>query len=121
MDKTPIRVFKNNLASGIAYPTEPMHIEASIWNSDRAGVVDWTQAPFVAQYTGFEFYACPITNGGFSSCASTKYFWNRTGYLELNPQQEKSNPYLLLYYIIGDLHVSPTIVFCFFNFFCLFF
>ncbi|GFP91839.1 xyloglucan endotransglucosylase/hydrolase protein 3 [Phtheirospermum japonicum] len=89
VDKIPIRVFKNNLASGIAYPTEPMHIEASIWDADWAGVVDWSQSPFVAHYTDFGFYGCPITNGGFSGCASAKYFWNRPGYLELNPQQKR--------------------------------
>ncbi|KAL3650960.1 hypothetical protein CASFOL_007363 [Castilleja foliolosa] len=108
IDKIPIRVFKNNMASGVAYPTQPMHIEASIWDADWAGEVDWAQAPFVAHYTDFGFNACPVTNGDVASCASSMLFWNRPNYLELNDKQKRIMNYYRRLYMNYDYCSKPT-------------
>ena len=85
VDKIPIRVFRNNAAKGIAFPNVPMQIEASIWNADWAGPVDWSKVPFIAHYTDFDFYGCQAHNG---LCDSSKFFWNRPQYWELNPHDK---------------------------------
>ncbi|GFQ06783.1 xyloglucan endotransglucosylase/hydrolase protein 2 [Phtheirospermum japonicum] len=63
VDNIPIRVFKNNLARGIQYPTKAMHIEASIWNADWAGTVGLEQISFHSLLWGFRFrrlrWQCP--------------------------------------------------------------
>ncbi|KAK6157936.1 hypothetical protein DH2020_005250 [Rehmannia glutinosa] len=87
VDNIPIRVFKNNMAQGITYPSTPMHIEASIWDAEAwAGPVDWAQAPFIAHYQDFGFNACP---GDVSKCGSQQYFWNGPNYWELSPAQKQ--------------------------------
>ncbi|KAL2236870.1 xyloglucan endotransglucosylase/hydrolase protein 3-like [Sesamum indicum] len=89
VDRIPIRVFKNNSAHGITYPSKAMHIEASIWNANWAGVVDWSQAPFIAYYQDFGFQACSAQVGGdVSGCGSEQYLWNRQDYWELKPGQK---------------------------------
>lgn len=88
MDRIPIRVFKNNIARGIAYPNKPMHIEASIWNADWAGAVDWSQAPFIVKFEDFGFLGC-TSNAG---CRSTP------NYKDLGPAQRlKMQRYRKLY------------------------
>ncbi|XP_022882260.1 xyloglucan endotransglucosylase/hydrolase protein 3-like [Olea europaea var. sylvestris] len=77
IDGIPIREFKKHTDRGVDYPWKPMHIEASIWNADWAGVVDWSQAPFIAHYKGFNFNACPAQINDVSHCNSLKYFWNK--------------------------------------------
>lgn len=67
-----------------------MHIEASIWNAQWAGQVDWSQVPFVATYTDFGFSACSAPAGGsIKNCASSQYLWNQKKYWDLNPQQKQ--------------------------------
>ncbi|XP_057799213.1 xyloglucan endotransglucosylase/hydrolase protein 3-like [Salvia miltiorrhiza] len=79
VDSIPIRVFKNNTAQGIDYPWKPMHIEASIWNANWAGDVDWTQAPFVAHFEDFGFKACEANAGDCS----------RDSYWEFDDEQKR--------------------------------
>ena len=57
IDGTPIRVFKNNEAYGVPFPTrQPVHVFASIWDAEewatQGGRVktDWSRAPFIAAY-----------------------------------------------------------------------
>ncbi|TVU07778.1 hypothetical protein EJB05_41147 [Eragrostis curvula] len=57
IDGTPIRVFKNNAAYGVPFPTrQPVHVFASIWDAEdwatQGGRVktNWSSAPFVATY-----------------------------------------------------------------------
>ncbi|GJN39240.1 hypothetical protein PR202_gb28345 [Eleusine coracana subsp. coracana] len=57
IDGTPIRVFRNNAAYGVPFPTrQPVHVFFSIWNAEdwatQGGRVktDWSKAPFVATY-----------------------------------------------------------------------
>lgn len=60
VDNTPIRVFQNHEAIGVAFPkSQPMRIYSSLWNADQwatqGGLVktDWSKAPFTAYYRGF--------------------------------------------------------------------
>ncbi|KAK6137149.1 hypothetical protein DH2020_029113 [Rehmannia glutinosa] len=109
VDKIPIRVFKNNLAQGVPYPTKAMHIEGSIWNADWAGAVDWTQAPFIAQYKDFDFYACQAQAGkDVSGCASEQYFWNRQSYWELNAEQKQQMDHYRELYMSYDYCSKPS-------------
>ncbi|KAL8064632.1 hypothetical protein ABFX02_01G103500 [Erythranthe guttata] len=74
IDNIPMREFKNNVP-GVSYPNQPMHIEASIWNADWAGTVDWSKAPFFMHYSDFGFNACPGNN--MAACSGDNLFWNK--------------------------------------------
>ncbi|KAL6556958.1 hypothetical protein OROHE_006834 [Orobanche hederae] len=87
IDDIPVREFKNNMAQGVAYPNTPMHVEASIWNADWAGVVDWSQVPFIAYYSGFSLDACVTRGVDILSCGSERYFWNKER--QLNPKDKQ--------------------------------
>ena len=61
IDGTPIRVFRNNEAHGVPFPTrQPVHVFASIWNAEewatQGGRVktNWSEAPFAAAYRRFD-------------------------------------------------------------------
>lgn len=110
VDKIPLRVFKNNMAKGVAYPTMSMHAEATIWNADWAGVVDWSQAPFVAHYQDFNIDACsaPARSTDIVHCASPQYFWNKPEYLALNAQQKQLMERYRKSYMVYDYCSSPT-------------
>ncbi|CAN6451023.1 unnamed protein product [Victoria cruziana] len=77
VDGVPIRVFKNLEKKGVPYPNcRPMRIYSSLWNADewatRGGLVktDWSKAPFVASYSGFDADACVWhPAAGSSPCA----------------------------------------------------
>ncbi|PIA58408.1 hypothetical protein AQUCO_00500378v1 [Aquilegia coerulea] len=65
VDETPIRVFTNKEKKGVPFPKDqPMGIYSSIWNADdwatQGGRVktDWSHAPFVASYKGFDINGC---------------------------------------------------------------
>ncbi|CAA0814984.1 Xyloglucan endotransglucosylase/hydrolase protein 3 [Striga hermonthica] len=105
VDNIPIRVFKNLSDSGIPYPTRPMHIEASIWDADWAGAVDWSEAPFTAEYQDFGFWAC---SGDTSACASEQYFWNRRGYWDLNDRQKSTMEMYRRSYMSYDYCGNPS-------------
>ncbi|XP_022880932.1 xyloglucan endotransglucosylase/hydrolase protein 2-like [Olea europaea var. sylvestris] len=106
VDKIPIRVFKNNTAHGVDYPWKPMHIEASVWEAEWAGVVDWSQAPFIAQYQDFDFRACPAQINMVSQCNSDKYFWNRQW--ELNAEQKQQMESYRNSYMVYDYCSKTT-------------
>ncbi|XP_010667960.1 xyloglucan endotransglucosylase protein 6 [Beta vulgaris subsp. vulgaris] len=65
VDETPIREHTNLEHRGIPFPKDQaMGVYSSIWNADdwatQGGRVktDWSHAPFVASYKGFEIDAC---------------------------------------------------------------
>ncbi|KAK9155945.1 hypothetical protein Sjap_003425 [Stephania japonica] len=65
VDETPIRVYTNREKQGIPFPKEQaMGVYSSIWNADdwatQGGRVktDWSHAPFVSSYRGFEIDGC---------------------------------------------------------------
>ncbi|KAL7160526.1 hypothetical protein ABFS83_01G101700 [Erythranthe nasuta] len=103
VDNIPIRVFKNNIP-GVTYPNQPMHVEASIWNAQFAGKVDWSKAPFYTYYTDFGFYACPGDN--MAACSSDNLFWNR--YKELNTAQKKQMAHYRKRYMDYDYCAQPA-------------
>lgn len=65
VDTVLIRVFKNNMPSGVPFPhDQPMQVYSSIWDAEdwatQGGRVktDWSLAPFTASYKGFDVDAC---------------------------------------------------------------
>ncbi|XP_018847735.1 xyloglucan endotransglucosylase/hydrolase protein 2-like [Juglans regia] len=102
VDDTPIRVFKNMERDiGVEYPSQPMQIEASLWNGDSWATdggqtkTNWSNAPFKAHFQGFEIGACSVDhdqiNSGadFEHCYSTGYWWNTEKYWELNHKEQR--------------------------------
>jgi len=92
VDSTPIRVFKNNEAAGIAFPnSQPMRIFSTIYDADswvtEGGRVkiDWSQSPFVASYRSFEISACNVSSHSSPSCANN--WWDQTEFQSLNQYQ----------------------------------
>ncbi|XP_075507787.1 xyloglucan endotransglucosylase/hydrolase protein 2-like [Primulina tabacum] len=90
VDKIPIRVYKNLKAEiGANYPSDPMHVETSIWNFTAwQGPVDWIQGPFLANYRGFEIDACEHDPSNPQECNSPKYYWNAPRYWQLSDAQK---------------------------------
>nr|GMD38461.1 xyloglucan endotransglucosylase/hydrolase protein 9-like [Ipomoea batatas] len=104
VDDTPIRVHSNLEAKGIPFPRDQaMGVYSSIWNADdwatQGGRVktDWSHAPFVASYTGFEIDACECaaanTNAAAnytSQCSSSnekRFWWDEPTVSELSVHQ----------------------------------
>nr|XP_009799420.1 PREDICTED: putative xyloglucan endotransglucosylase/hydrolase protein 1 [Nicotiana sylvestris] len=87
VDNIPIRSFKNNTMRGINFPSRPMWIEASLWNSNSviwAGTVDWNKAPFIAYYQDFNISGCPYQTGNNCTLSPVLSPWNRP---KIDPQQ----------------------------------
>ncbi|GJM97571.1 hypothetical protein PR202_ga14506 [Eleusine coracana subsp. coracana] len=70
IDGTPIRVFRNNAAYGVPFPTrQPVHVFFSIWNAEdwatQGGRVktDWSKAPFVATYRRYNVTNARVWDG----------------------------------------------------------
>ncbi|GFQ02707.1 xyloglucan endotransglucosylase/hydrolase protein 2 [Phtheirospermum japonicum] len=91
VDNTPIRVFKNNTNIGVMYPKQAMQIQASLWNASWASVtkIDWSCAPFLANYQDFNIVACPLQSGNYEVCYVSKYWWNQEKYWKLTRFQQK--------------------------------
>ncbi|KAL1555717.1 xyloglucan:xyloglucosyl transferase [Salvia divinorum] len=75
VDNIPMRVFNNNGASGVPFPTsKPMRVICSLWSADdwatQGGRVktDWTKAPFIAHYRNIRLSGKPCATA--SSCGS---------------------------------------------------
>ncbi|XP_047955735.1 probable xyloglucan endotransglucosylase/hydrolase protein 26 [Salvia hispanica] len=66
VDNIPIRVYRNYLDDGVAYPDldKPMRAYSSIWNADswatRGGLdrINWSKSPFIAKLRKFRARAC---------------------------------------------------------------
>ncbi|KAL9178089.1 hypothetical protein ABFS82_01G102500 [Erythranthe guttata] len=95
VDGIPIRVFKNNTVEGVAYLTKPMHIEGTIWDDSTgsSGSVNWSNAPFIAHFQDFGFYACSGKGNNFSQCASEGRLWNQPSYRQLSDAQKQQMHY----------------------------
>ncbi len=103
IDETPVRVHTNMEKQGIPFPKDqPMGIYSSIWNADdwatQGGRVktDWSHAPFIASYTGFEIDACEVPIAAVSaddnskkcsSSAEKRFWWDEPTLAELNLHQ----------------------------------
>ncbi|XP_075648699.1 xyloglucan endotransglucosylase/hydrolase protein 2-like [Castanea sativa] len=96
VDNVPIRVFKNNKNIGVDYPSQLMHIEASLWDGDSWATdggqtkINWTYAPFNAHFQGFGIGGCPVQNSSdIQQCYSSKYWWNLEKYWKLDHRQQR--------------------------------
>ncbi|KAM3395417.1 xyloglucan endotransglucosylase protein 6 [Capsicum galapagoense] len=102
VDETPVRVHSNLEHKGIPFPKDqPMGVYSSIWNADdwatQGGRVktDWSHAPFVASYKGFEINGCecPATAAvaeNTQRCSSNgqkRYWWDEPVMSELSVHQ----------------------------------
>ncbi|XVF81208.1 hypothetical protein PTKIN_Ptkin15bG0137600 [Pterospermum kingtungense] len=101
VDNIPIRVFKNNKNIGVGYPSQPMKIEASLWDGDSWATdggqtkTNWSMAPFKAHFQGFDISGCSTIEQkhskhsvGDGECFSPKYWWNSEKYWKLDSKQQ---------------------------------
>ncbi|CAN4103428.1 unnamed protein product [Withania somnifera] len=102
VDETPVRVHSNLEHKGIPFPKDqPMGVYSSIWNADdwatQGGRVktDWSHAPFVASYRGFEINGCecpttvaaPENTRRCSSSSERRYWWDEPVMSDLSVHQ----------------------------------
>ncbi|KAF5930579.1 hypothetical protein HYC85_031452 [Camellia sinensis] len=97
VDNIPIRVFKNNTNIGVSYPTQPMQMEASLWDGDSWATVggqtktNWSYAPFKAHFQGFNIDGCPAQDSSnIQQCYSSKFWWNGDKYWTLDSTQQNA-------------------------------
>ncbi|XP_057482993.1 xyloglucan endotransglucosylase/hydrolase protein 2-like [Actinidia eriantha] len=95
VDNIPIRVFKNKTDIGVIYPSQPMQIEASLWDGDSWATdggqtkTNWSHAPFKAHFQGFNIVGCSPAHQDQQYCHSSKYWWNQDKYWKLNSKQQR--------------------------------
>ncbi|XP_073010416.1 xyloglucan endotransglucosylase/hydrolase protein 2-like [Typha latifolia] len=93
VDEIPIRVFNNLTSNGVEYPSQAMNIIVSLWNGESWATnggrtkINWADAPFTAQFQGFDIDGCDQGGSGADSCASPGLWWNAGEYKELTPSQ----------------------------------
>ncbi|KZV25704.1 hypothetical protein F511_04765 [Dorcoceras hygrometricum] len=99
VDNIPIRVFKNNTNIGVMYPTQGMQVEASVWNGDSWATdggqtkTNWSNAPFAANFQGFDIGGCPLQQAASSAAhcySSEAYWWNQNKFWKLDHNQQKA-------------------------------
>ncbi|KAL9263351.1 Xyloglucan endotransglucosylase/hydrolase protein 2-like protein [Drosera capensis] len=88
IDGIPVRVFKKSINKALPFLTQPLRIQASIWNGSSwaGGPISWNKSPFKAQYEGFSIHGCPASNGT-QNCASPSLPWNKRH--DLTSEQKK--------------------------------
>lgn len=91
VDGVPIRTFANNEESAMLYVDKPMGVFFSIWNGDdwatEGGLVkiNWTAAPFVANYQNFrKDGACLYTGNTASSCSQNRQAFSQATVVDLS-------------------------------------
>ncbi|CAI9768687.1 unnamed protein product [Fraxinus pennsylvanica] len=98
VDDIPIRIFKNATNIGVNYPSQPMQIEASLWNGDSWATdggrtkINWSHAPFKAHFQGFNVDGCPLDQNSINiqQCYSSNYWWNDKKFWKLDKNQQKA-------------------------------
>nr|XP_043638330.1 xyloglucan endotransglucosylase/hydrolase protein 2-like [Erigeron canadensis] len=98
IDDIPIRVYKNEKVTGvIGYPHRAMQVIVSLWDGSNWATdggktkTNWSNAPFQAHFQDFHIDGCPSNpNIPNKDCYSTKYWWNKKNYWQLNRHQKKS-------------------------------
>ncbi|GLT24943.1 hypothetical protein SLA2020_001040 [Shorea laevis] len=95
VDDIPIRVFKNNTNVGVAYTSHAMQVQASLWDGDDWATdggqtkTNWSHAPFVAHFQGFDINGCQTQGPGIDqNCYTSGYWWNTQKYWELDAGQQ---------------------------------
>lgn len=117
VDETPVRVYANRAKQGIAFPgDQPMGVYSSIWNADdwatQGGLVktDWSHAPFVATYRGFEINGCECPAGASpaevakrcSSSGANRFWWEQPVVGELSLHQSHQLFWVKAHHLIYD-------------------
>ncbi|CAL1361637.1 unnamed protein product [Linum trigynum] len=95
VDNIPIRMLKN--VKGIGYPAgHPLKVVGSLWNASwatdgGATPIDWSYAPFQAQFRDFGVSGCPAAAyADLRGCFSPSYWWNARQYWRLSKAQLKA-------------------------------
>ncbi|CAN8232374.1 unnamed protein product [Cochlearia groenlandica] len=111
VDKIPIRIFKKTKRSGGDYPSNPMQVVASLWNGEAWATgggkekIDWTKAPFKANFQGFSDTGCNVDSSNNSSskvCSSKTYWWNTRKYSKLSANEQKEFKHVRAKYMDYD-------------------
>ncbi|KAI5340402.1 hypothetical protein PRUPE_3G223200 [Prunus persica] len=117
VDETPIRVHTNMENKGVPFPKDQaMGVYSSIWNADdwatQGGRVktDWSHAPFIASYKGFEINACecPVSLAAAdnakkcSSSGDQKYWWDEPTLSALNLHQNHQLVWVKAHHMFYD-------------------
>ncbi|XXG71243.1 hypothetical protein AAC387_Pa07g0541 [Persea americana] len=119
VDETPIRVYSNKEFKGVPFPKDqPMGVYSSIWNADdwatQGGRVktDWSHAPFISTYTGFDINACecPLASApeeNSKRCSSSlaegrKYWWDEPVMSELSLHQSHQLKWVHANHLVYD-------------------
>lgn len=93
---------------GGRYPSKGMIILGSIWNGEawasEGKKVDWSQAPFQANYKSFNILGCPFGK----QCDSESFLWNRRERWQLNPEQQKAYENVKRNHIFYNYCSNPT-------------
>ncbi|KAH6837063.1 xyloglucan endotransglucosylase/hydrolase 2 [Perilla frutescens var. hirtella] len=102
VDNIPIRVFRNKMDIGVAYPEQAMKIQVSLWNGEDWATdggktkTNWSHAPFTAHFQGFHFGACALiphpspSNSKINNCHdNSKYWWNDIKYWNLTQKKQR--------------------------------
>ncbi|EFJ23312.1 hypothetical protein SELMODRAFT_267868 [Selaginella moellendorffii] len=115
VDEIPIRVFRNNEAKGVAFPSkQSMGAFSSIWNGDqwatRGGVVkiDWSKAPFVASYRNFAVDACESGKVEACSAMAGSAWWNQERYRSLNRNQRHRLKWVQKNYMVYNYCIDTS-------------
>ncbi|XP_018490351.1 xyloglucan endotransglucosylase/hydrolase protein 2-like [Raphanus sativus] len=95
VDKTPIRIFKNNRRYGVGYPSKPMTLVCSLWNGEGWATdggkakINWSYAPFKANFQTFSDSGCHADGQKINAkvCGSTTYWWNTVQYSRLSANE----------------------------------
>ncbi|XP_073290626.1 xyloglucan endotransglucosylase/hydrolase protein 2-like [Primulina huaijiensis] len=108
VDEIPIRVFKNNTNIGVMYPTQGMHLEASLWDGDSWATdggqtkTNWSNSPFTANFQGFNIVGCPATSTSAHCYSSKYYWWNHKKFWTLDHHQRKAYEHVRKKYMNYD-------------------
>ncbi|KAL5972861.1 Xyloglucan endotransglucosylase protein 6 [Asimina triloba] len=117
VDETPIRVYTNKEKNGVPFPKDqPMGVYSSIWNADdwatQGGRIktDWSHAPFIASYKGFDIDACEASTlfppeenmRRCSSIEGRKYWWDEPMMSELSFHQSHQLKWVHRKHVVYD-------------------
>lgn len=84
-----------------------MLVKGSIWNGEgwasNGKKVDWSQAPFQANYKSFGILGCKIGN----QCDLQTLPWNKKDKWELNPKQQNAFENVKRKYVYDTYCSSP--------------
>lgn len=71
-----------------------MKVEVSLWDGEDWATdggktkTNWSHAPFIAQFQGFDFGGCSVPQNGVD-CHDPKYWWNNSKYSKLSDEERR--------------------------------